>query len=38
MRSKGIKSGDKIGHVYFEGDFGENALKGSQYLAGADRD
>jgi len=34
MRSKGIKSGDKIGHVYFEGDFGENALKGSQYLAG----
>jgi ABC-type branched-subunit amino acid transport system substrate-binding protein len=33
MRSKGIKSGDKIGHVYFEGDFGENALKGSQYLA-----
>jgi ABC-type branched-subunit amino acid transport system substrate-binding protein len=34
MRSKGIKSGDKVGHVYFEGDFGENALKGSQYLAG----
>jgi len=34
MRNKGIKSGDKIGHVYFEGDFGENALKGSQYLAG----
>jgi ABC-type branched-subunit amino acid transport system substrate-binding protein len=33
MRSKGIKSGDKVGHVYFEGDFGENALKGSQYLA-----
>jgi ABC-type branched-subunit amino acid transport system substrate-binding protein len=33
MREKGIKSGDKIGHVYFEGDFGENALKGSQYLA-----
>jgi ABC-type branched-subunit amino acid transport system substrate-binding protein len=34
MRTKGIKSGDKIGHVYFEGDFGENAFKGSQYLAG----
>jgi ABC-type branched-subunit amino acid transport system substrate-binding protein len=34
MRTKGIKSGDKVGHVYFEGDFGENALKGSQYLAG----
>lgn len=33
MRTKGIASGDKVGHVYFEGDFGENALKGSQYLA-----
>lgn len=33
MRTKGITSGDKVGHVYFEGDFGENALKGSQYLA-----
>jgi ABC-type branched-subunit amino acid transport system substrate-binding protein len=33
MRTKGIKSGDKVGHVYFEGDFGENALKGSQFLA-----
>src|SRR6185503_42587 len=33
MRTKGIKSGDKVGHVYFEGDFGENALKGSKYLA-----
>jgi hypothetical protein len=33
MRTKGVTAGDKIGHVYFEGDFGENALKGSQYLA-----
>jgi ABC-type branched-subunit amino acid transport system substrate-binding protein len=33
MRTKGVTSGDKIGHVYFEGDFGENALEGSQYLA-----
>jgi ABC-type branched-subunit amino acid transport system substrate-binding protein len=33
MRTKGVKSGDKVGHVYFEGDFGENAFKGSQYLA-----
>jgi len=33
MRTKGITSGNKVGHVYFEGDFGENALKGSQYLA-----
>jgi ABC-type branched-subunit amino acid transport system substrate-binding protein len=34
IRDKGIKAGDKIGHVYFEGDYGENALRGSQYLAG----
>jgi ABC-type branched-subunit amino acid transport system substrate-binding protein len=34
MRDKGIRSGDKVGHVYFEGDFGESALRGSQYLAG----
>jgi len=33
VRTKGIKSGDKIGHVYFEGDFGENAYHGSQFLA-----
>jgi len=33
MREKGIKAGDKVGHVYFEGDFGENALRGSEYLA-----
>ena len=34
MRTRGVTSGDKVGHVYFEGDFGENAFKGSQYLAG----
>jgi ABC-type branched-subunit amino acid transport system substrate-binding protein len=28
-----IAEGDKIGHVYFPGDFGENALKGSTYFA-----
>jgi len=33
MREKGIKSGDKIGHVYFVGDFGESALKGSEHVA-----
>jgi ABC-type branched-subunit amino acid transport system substrate-binding protein len=33
MRDKGIKSGDKVGHVYFTGDYGENALRGSEYLA-----
>lgn len=34
LREHKVKPGDKIGHVYFEGDFGENALKGSRYLAG----
>jgi ABC-type branched-subunit amino acid transport system substrate-binding protein len=33
MREKGVKSGDKIGHVYFEGDYGENALRGSKFAA-----
>ncbi|NGN64663.1 ABC transporter substrate-binding protein [Streptomyces sp. A7024] len=33
VKSKKVKSGDKIGHVYFEGDFGENALAGSKYAA-----
>jgi ABC-type branched-subunit amino acid transport system substrate-binding protein len=28
-----IKKGDKIGHVYFEGEYGENGLKGSKYFA-----
>jgi ABC-type branched-subunit amino acid transport system substrate-binding protein len=31
---KGIEKGDKIGHVYFEGDYGESALAGSKYAAG----
>ncbi|MGW0554038.1 ABC transporter substrate-binding protein [Streptomyces sp. NPDC002926] len=33
LSEKRIAKGDKIGHVYFEGDFGENALKGSKYAA-----
>ncbi|NBM15003.1 ABC transporter substrate-binding protein [Streptomyces sp. GC420] len=33
LSEKRIKKGDKIGHVYFEGDFGENALAGSKYAA-----
>jgi ABC-type branched-subunit amino acid transport system substrate-binding protein len=33
LREKGVRSGDKVGHVYFEGDYGENALRGSKYLA-----
>lgn len=33
MKEKGLKKGDKIGHLYFEGDFGEGALIGSKYFA-----
>ncbi|MER7547790.1 ABC transporter substrate-binding protein [Actinomadura sp.] len=33
-KEKGIRKGDKIGHVYFEGDYGESALAGSKYAAG----
>jgi ABC-type branched-subunit amino acid transport system substrate-binding protein len=34
LKDKGkIKSGDKIGHVYFEGEYGENGLKGSKFYA-----
>ncbi|MFF8594547.1 ABC transporter substrate-binding protein [Streptomyces sp. NPDC015220] len=32
-RTKNIKKGDKIGHVYFEGDYGDNALEGSTWAA-----
>ena len=34
MKEHGIKAGDTLGHLYFEGDYGENALKGSKYAAG----
>ncbi|MEV0091094.1 ABC transporter substrate-binding protein [Streptomyces sp. NPDC050738] len=33
LTQKKIAKGDKIGHVYFEGDYGENALAGSKYAA-----
>lgn len=33
MREKGLKSGDTIGHIYFEGDFGGDALKGTEFAA-----
>jgi ABC-type branched-subunit amino acid transport system substrate-binding protein len=34
LKDKGmIKSGDKIGHVYYEGEYGENGLKGSKFYA-----
>jgi ABC-type branched-subunit amino acid transport system substrate-binding protein len=28
-----IKQGDKLGHIYFEGDYGSNGLAGSKYFA-----
>ncbi|CAM5356421.1 lipoprotein [Streptomyces spiroverticillatus] len=33
LTQKKITKGDKVGHVYFEGDYGENALQGSKYAA-----
>lgn len=33
LDGKRIASGDKIGHVYFEGDYGENALAGAKHAA-----
>lgn len=34
MKEKGlIKAGDKIGHVYVDGDYGESGLAGSQFYA-----
>ncbi|MGW1723755.1 ABC transporter substrate-binding protein [Streptomyces sp. NPDC002306] len=32
-RVQGVRKGDKIGHVYFEGDYGSNALAGSTWAA-----
>ncbi|GAA1176804.1 ABC-type branched-subunit amino acid transport system substrate-binding protein [Kitasatospora gansuensis] len=32
-RKAGLVAGDRIGHVYFEGEYGENALAGSKYAA-----
>ncbi|MEV5545657.1 ABC transporter substrate-binding protein [Streptomyces sp. NPDC052309] len=32
-RTKKVAGGDTIGHVYFEGDYGANALEGSQWAA-----
>ncbi|SFC41401.1 ABC transporter substrate-binding protein [Streptomyces aidingensis] len=29
----GLAEGDKIGQIYFEGDYGENALEGAEYAA-----
>ncbi|MFH9548177.1 ABC transporter substrate-binding protein [Streptomyces sp. NPDC017435] len=32
-RTKGLTKGDAVGHVYFEGDYGANALEGSTWAA-----
>jgi ABC-type branched-subunit amino acid transport system substrate-binding protein len=31
-----LKSGDKIGHIYFEGEYGENGLMGTKFAAEKD--
>jgi ABC-type branched-subunit amino acid transport system substrate-binding protein len=33
MQQGKLKKGDSIGHVYFEGEYGENGLKGAKYFA-----
>ncbi|MFD3998777.1 ABC transporter substrate-binding protein [Streptomyces sp. NPDC058548] len=33
IAEKRVTKGDKVGHVYFEGDFGENAVQGSTFAA-----
>jgi ABC-type branched-subunit amino acid transport system substrate-binding protein len=32
-RRAGLVRGDRVGHVYFEGEYGENALAGARYAA-----
>ncbi len=32
-RKAGLAPGDRVGHVYFEGEYGENALAGAEYAA-----
>jgi ABC-type branched-subunit amino acid transport system substrate-binding protein len=33
MKNKGIKAGDPIGHIYLEGEYGEDGYLGSKYAA-----
>ncbi|WP_436775068.1 ABC transporter substrate-binding protein [Yinghuangia sp. YIM S09857] len=33
LRERRVAAGDKIGHVYFEGEYGENALAGAKFAA-----
>jgi ABC-type branched-subunit amino acid transport system substrate-binding protein len=35
MKAGKLKEGDKIGHIYFEGDYGESGLEGSKRFAEA---
>ncbi len=35
MRNKGLRSGERIGDIYLEGEFGENALAGTRAAASA---
>ncbi|MGW8762930.1 ABC transporter substrate-binding protein [Streptomyces sp. NPDC055815] len=33
VQSAGLKPGDKVGHIYTEGEYGENALEGAEFSA-----
>ena len=33
MKNKGLKKGDAIGHIYIQGEYGEDGLLGSKYAA-----
>lgn len=33
MKNKGLKAGDAIGHIYIQGEYGEDGYLGSQYAA-----
>lgn len=33
MKNKGLQKGDKIGHIYIQGEYGEDGLLGSKYAA-----
>lgn len=33
LKNNLVKPGDTVGHIYFEGEYGSNGFKGSQYMA-----
>jgi ABC-type branched-subunit amino acid transport system substrate-binding protein len=37
VRNKGLKAGDKLGDIYLEGEYGENALAGARAAAAANK-